>query len=591
MDLEKALDIGALERSLCFAGDKEPGLPPWLEASWKEPASFWEGLWERAKRISALHPASVPFRHYDFYHDTVHRFEDSGRQAMKEADGKEGWKGLSFAALGQKSLGLASLWMDSGAEKGKVVALVFEEGETLMLTLLAAFRLGMVVSPIPPRGRRLLAERLKNLSPDFVVAEDMHASLRVFSGFRRLAHEALQGKAPGSDIPFSSSGYVPQETAALLFDPTCPEPCIPRPVTAQTLYLGSLRDGMLAMGLKPGDAYAAPGFNPMEIQPSLMLSGLLAGACLVCPGTEDMEKKALQLASVKLRILGVSRAFRESLDGVSVDLGKNCSKWFRHPGEGPPSQGWNDFMKEKGLEKAFAFNFVWNASLGGACLFSAGLTGRVHGNVLPAAGVRWRMGDMADPSLEAAGFHGIFMPSSETGDCGEDAVWMNASAMLSPHGRQWLFSPLPHTGAKGLYYPRKEALDALGDVLPPPSFASLVFLRPQGFREDIVCRLLVFLPLKPEGEAEKKQGHAALLSEIRTCLARELGEAFVPDQVIFLPLFPLLDEEGRVDEQWCASQYLTGRLQRKARYAVFQKTGALKALCTRLQTTSATELP
>jgi hypothetical protein len=586
MDKDTALDIGALERSLYGSGEGEPGSLPWLEASWRHPESFWLGLWERARRGSAIQPGSLPFRFYDFYHDIVHRFEGSGRGAMQTPDGREGWRVLSFAGLGQQSRSLASAWLDAGAEKGRVVAFVLDTGETLMRTLLTALRLGMVISLIPPAGRFLLTKRMERLRPDFVVVEDLHAALPVFSTFKRLPHEVFspealsRGASSRSPLP-SQAVYPSSGTAALLFDPTSPEPCTPRPLTADALYLGALRDGMLVMGLRSGDFFAAPGFHLLETEPSLMLAGLLSGATRIHMEPENMGDQALCLGSQPLRVLGISRVFRDSLSARTLDLSRSCLRWFRHPGEGPPSQAWTDCIQNLGLGKAMVSCHAWNASLGGVSLFSTGKAGRVHAEVFPAAGIRWRLGDVADPSLSVAGQQGLFMPcpdlSAKEGDEAEGAL--ASSAILSPHGKGYFHAPAPHTGKRGLCYPEKEILEILKGYLPKGIYTALAILDREGAQEDPVCVLLVFGPGLFSEKGREDDGQVRLASEIRTCIAREAGEVFVPDQVKFFPLFPRFDETGEVDGRWCADQYLTGRLQRKSRHPVFRSLARLQAFC------------
>ena len=54
-----------------------------------------------------------------------------------------------------------------------------------------------------------------------------------------------------------------------------------------------------------------------------------------------------------------------------------------------------------------------------------------------------------------------------------------------------------------------------------------------------------------------------------------LGGDFLPDRIEFFPLIPHR-KKGAVDDAWCATQFFTGALHRKATDPLFQALTALR---------------
>jgi len=67
------------------------------------------------------------------------------------------------------------------------------------------------------------------------------------------------------------------------------------------------------------------------------------------------------------------------------------------------------------------------------------------------------------------------------------------------------------------------------------------------------------------------------LADLRRRIELHMGPEFVPDRFECFPLFPRL-KEGRVDTEWCQTQYLTGALHHKASDPLMQALTALRAL-------------
>ncbi len=580
MDVKDPLDIGFLEASLCCRGLEGPFQLNWPAASWEHPETFWRGLVEAHRRLVMGRPKSVPFKHYDFYHDIVQRLEHNTAPAMQRPAGKDRLQSLSYAELGRRAHLLGTSWAAAGARKGQVAALILHTGELMAVALLAAFKLGIVVSILPPQGPSFLRMRLDALAPDFVVMEEIHTSLIPAYSGKVLPWEMKGTMSPPVDSAVTSSVYPSGSIAALLFDPCAPDPHVPHPMTADALYLGALRDGLLALGLRQGDLYAAPGFNVIETQPALLLAGLLNGATYLHLTREELEEHPEVPASVSLKVLGLSREVRDILLRRPVSLGKNCRHWFRHPGETLDMEPWTRCVQVLGLQESFASNLAWNASLGGCYLFSPRRLGTVHGHVLPAPGSPWRLGDVADASASAVGDWGVLMPSlpgCREGNEKEEKDVRAAPAIISKLGNVWFFARPPHSGKNGLYYPEEEVRAVVSTVLPGGLHCVPVTIPPHGVQDDPYRVLLVFTAacLRDDGSMSHDPARISLLA--RQAVIREMGPAFAPDRVELLPLFPRLDDKGMVDSLWCVDQYLTGRLQHKARSHIFRRLARLQA--------------
>jgi hypothetical protein len=93
-----------------------------------------------------------------------------------------------------------------------------------------------------------------------------------------------------------------------------------------------------------------------------------------------------------------------------------------------------------------------------------------------------------------------------------------------------------------------------------------VVLGPGRWMNDARVVLVIFTD-----DARDEDGRIVLpveVPEITSHIARELGDRFVPERVEIFPLRPRL-VNGKLDEGWVRSQYLSGALSQKARSEMF----------------------
>jgi hypothetical protein len=69
---------------------------------------------------------------------------------------------------------------------------------------------------------------------------------------------------------------------------------------------------------------------------------------------------------------------------------------------------------------------------------------------------------------------------------------------------------------------------------------------------------------------------ARLADAIGEVVAAELAPHLVPDRVELFTIAPRLDKAGGLDRAWCQGQYLSGRLTRKQREALFVAVSRLR---------------
>lgn len=547
-----AFDFTAINASLYAENLGVTGDLSWLERSRQQPAAFQGALVSYWDRLTAVSGRSVPPERYDLYYDLIERFKDKTAPALRWYEQGRGWQQLSYAELNQFAEALSEFWNDAGAKAGDVIAILYPFGRDWLVALLAGFRLGLVVSALPPQGRAFVARRLESLAPQWLAGE------RLF----------LRGLTPDWQalvLPDSSSaapvkryfGYSGGSTVALCFDPTATPVDQPRVVSIDSLYWGALRDGIVTLGLAPGLACAAPGWHLLETQPALMLSVLFCGACFVHFDMADLEQAPERLSEQKIDVLGVSPDLRELLRNRPIAVEKNWRFWFRHPAESGDLALWQDFVTRLQLNTVPSGNLIWNASLGGCVVFSVRRRGQAHNECFPAACLHFQVGNVAAPEQPAPGNSGLL--ALEIIQDGE-AAWVVTPYLIATRGDACLYLGTYPGGRAGRVYPNAEVLGVLAQDAGYPALVEV----PMGADD----ALRVLLAFGGKGNSE------TWLARIET----ELGAEFRPDRLECLPLLPKRDDEGAVDQAWCQKHYLSGELYRRQRKPIYRCLSELKQL-------------
>lgn len=523
----------------------------WLESSWREPEAFWSGLHLHWSRLQAGPGKSHTFNRYHFFQDALVAHASLSTPALAWFDGSE-WRELSYAELQQEAEGLASAWEAAGVQAGEVLVVVHPIGPIWLAALFAGWRLGLAVSWLPPLGPAFMERRLQALAPQHLAIGPLYRR-RLSSEWQDLALPLQPAPTPPTR---AASGYRRDAVAAWCFDPTRLEPHLPIAVDAETLYLSALRDGMFTLGLRPGQSCAAPGWHSLEALPAMMLAVLLNGGTWVHVSLADVQKNPANLLARPIDALGVCRALRDILTVAVQRPEKPWRYWFRHPAESVDLMPWENFIQRMGLAESYVGNQIWNASMGGAVLFSARRRGRAHAEVLPAAGSCWRLGLVNAPELPSLQDSGRFALGRKEKD---EIAWVSTPYLLAESRGRWLYLGCHPPGRAGRTYPGQEVLDVLSG--------------------HVRYRAVVQAPAPPDGDPAQVLlvfGEAIDEAVLKDRIAGELCAEFMPDRIEPLPLLPLRSADGGADASWCATHYPTGELYRRQRDSLHRSLSNLK---------------
>ncbi|MEW5804187.1 MAG: hypothetical protein AB1847_18990 [bacterium] len=583
--LSPGLNMSLIERELSRNKGEHPGELAWLEESYRNFSAFFHALKTTQDRFSPLAGKSVPLKRYDFFYDLITRHQGMTTPAFRWYDPVQGWQEISYGELGAAATKKAAFWINSQVEAGQHLCIMHPFGAKYVISLLAAWKIGLVISSLPPQGNRFWQRRLEALNPDHIVSEE------IFSPFLQPWQERLLPEVPEiaevSGMSSAKSGmatgraisatFPAGAVIALCFDPSSQTPHIPVELTSDAAYLSGLRDGMIALNLRPGQAVAAPGFHFFETQPALVIASLMTGGTYIHLEVEDIAKNPKLLTAYPLKAIGVSSRVRDLLFRHPVEAGTFWHSWFRNPAESFDLDQWQSFIQTVKLEEAYAGNLKWDAATGGCSLFSVRRKGQAHAHVLPSAGGPWRLTDLSGSGHEALGDCGLFSPSAIDGK--EKEVRAGAS-VLARRQKEWLFVKSLVSGREGRRYPQNEILEIImtAPELPYCSCCSMVEAPALGASGDFMFILLIFTAGRTGMAGRTGINEADIHKKIMRKIEREMGREFLPDRIRFLPLFPRFDQGGKIDHEWCKSQYLSGSFFRKSQREIYRCLARLRRL-------------
>lgn len=527
-----------------------PGPGAWLAQSWREPAAFWRALTAYHAGLSSPAPKSHPAEGFDFYYDLVLRHRPE-RTALRCYRGNGRWQTHTYGDLDARSTGQVHDWTQRGLAPGAKVCLLFPVGEELLVALLTALRLGLHISYLPPRGTAWVADRLAALRPDRVVTS--RAYLPLTSGHKSLLLGDTVEAAVGSRRLLYT--YAPEATVGSFFSEHVEPAHVPLPLRASELHLGALRDGLLMLSLRPGDALATAGLSPLAHQPALLLSTLLCGGTFVHVDAADFAADPALLAGLPLRSIGLSATARDQLLASHVSAHAGWGHWFRNPEEALDLQTWRRFVQQLKLDGVPHSNLQLDAASGGSVLWSLRQRGQVHAEVLPAAGRPWSLRSLQSPSggagaPEAAGDFGLYAPTAP-----ERPPYI----VLVRGGDEMIYGGTVGKRSGGRVFPVREIVQAARGA--PGVIAAAVV-------DDGVTRF--GQPLRTlVGFTGATRCGVEIERALRERIAKTVGTELVPDRLTLVPLFPRL-RAGQLDQRWCETEQATAQLFHKPRQPLFQ---------------------
>lgn len=542
-------------------------LPQWLTESWQESEGFYHMLKRSLDALYSIHGASALFTKYDFFHDIVGRSRNTGAPAMVWFDSEGQKNELSWRELSSRASIKAAKWVRVGVEAGDSLCLIGAFGPDLASDLMAAFKLGAVISILSPSGDRWMKNRLEALSPKWIAIDK--------PGAKRLKgwdEAILPPVAADCDVPSdhrSFHGYASGDVVFRLFPSASGSAAEPVAVTSDTAYLSAARDGMLAMGLYPGMRVCAPGFDLMQSQPAFLLSALLCGATTVHITPAELVKWGRMPEEAEPDVLGVTPDVRDLVLEKGVGLPEGIGAWFKDPVSSFEYDRWQMLASKPALVESQCFNMRWDAAFGGATVFSMRKKGMAHPGVLPMPGCPWQVGG-AEKEAEAL-YHAGELHSGRVGELEGDLL--PTGLVLAAFGNSWMCTRGPEESRRGFCYPKGEVEALLAErSVENDLFFRVVTYPRSDFKGTSMVVLLGFTG--PRGGADFLD---RLKGDVTRLITAEFGAEYVPDRIGLYPLYPKFEAPGIPDAHWCRDAWISGTLSRRSRSRMFMYTTQLRS--------------
>lgn len=547
-----APDLVALLRSLDLTReDESPDLRP-LSATWEDPPAFRRALLAHsAQRTGPLR--SLAGAAYDLYADAVLRHASSDRVAFVEIAPRADPVRLRFSELHSRASALAAAWSALGVKPKAAIAIVLPAGTLGVVAFAAALYLGACVSWISPCGDVALAHALKALAPEHVIVDP-----RSPAPVGKLADKALPLSAPARRPAAGPHAYAPKEPCLRAVSPLRAPFGTPVDVAAEAALCGAMSDGMLGYRLSPGDRLSAPGFHHEQSFLPMLLSAWLSGAAFVHLPEEHLLSTPSALSLEPITVLGLSPAFASSLRTAPRPLPSSIKALFRSVCEPLDWLEHRDALKKNDLIKVPLFNVLIDTAAGGMVLSGVRRPAGVSAKALPAPGVGWDLLDVVTKK-PTPGDAGIFL---RRGDKPDEAGYL----LLARTGNEYLWGGTLEPRRSARAFPG-EALSGVVQELPFVQGAAVVPLAGAGARGDTRIVLCVFT-----GGRAEEPGFAEVIAKL---VEKRLGPDWRPDTVEVFSLFGR-GKAGKTNAEWCAGNYLAGRLHEREKDAAIGRLGELR---------------
>lgn len=540
-----AIELASL-RQLVLRGKAAPEqLEAKLRESWAQREGWRRGLFALAAGRKAGGLKSRLDVGVDVYSDCVGAHRGTGRSALcllHEGRAAE----LTFDGLHERSAALASAWLGLGVNTGDHVAIVLPVGLDYAAALLAALRLGLVITTVAPLGTTYVRSLLGACSPICIVTGERYRYMLPPDAVVLPLTDQADARLTGSHT------YSPDATVLRLSSPFR-EHGLFCELSAAELHESLLRDALLVIALDPDDRVAAPGFDPQQWQPLAMLTTWFAGATWVECGMEELRADPQCVSRLGISLLGVGSELRELLLSRR-DTCAGVRSWFRNLNDTLDFLRWGELGKQLAEHDTAAFALLYSAASGGAQLFTPRDAAGAPSLVWPAPGREFivaETGTDMQPSLHETG---VYCPVR---NAEVDPALLRM--LVAKQDAGWTLGGSMEVGRQCRAYPRAELVAAV--ERDPRVGAASVVVTAGRWPHSAHVVLLIFV-MDPEccgGD---------LMTDVQRLVRRELGEVHAPDRVEIFALHPHRKSQ-KLHADWCASQYLSGMLSRKNRTPAF----------------------
>ncbi len=533
----------------------------WLNQSYADPKAFFSAFMADYQNTCGVTTKSLAFSHYDFYYDIFEKQDNDGSCAYIYYDVNGRRHVITYEDLKPLVDHKADDWGKKGVLAGNLMCLIYPLGLEFTVGLLAALKLGLIVSFASPARPYLMKKQVAALVPDYISTSPAYSALLADDKEKLIESLPYTGKSRGrGERP---QVYKTGQVAARLFDFSLETLFDPVDVSCDDLYLNALRDGLIALNLGPKETLAVPGWSCALTQPFVLLSVLLTGAAFLDLKPELYRRMPKMLLDNPPSILGVNEELRTFLLTQPPEVLSGCKYWFRSPSSGSDFNEWQTFITKKGLEERFTGVLKWHTQAGGILAFSRRRKGLAVDNLMPSAGMEWQLVPLPE---------GGMLPSNEFGLL---SFVSNGLAKTTPYlfvknGVEWL-TPSSYLNEKNeRFYSSKLVESFLKDTKFSRPFLIVPVQRLGSNKRSY--DLVIFVGSRTGTD------QADVSKKIMDKITHHLGKEYCPDHVAFMPILPRLTPDGSMDNEWCQREYICNRLNKKAAHKLFAAISRLKEM-------------
>lgn len=480
------------------------------------PLHFWNTLFEEGEAYK-----SIPFENYDFYHDCIIRHLEKNQIAIID---NHKW---SYSQIHERVSSQIPIWKEFGLNAEDRIAIALPQGIDFVVALMTALRLGLSFSIHPLEDPYLGSKRLKR-----EVKQPNIDAVITLPG-QDLGEKILEWNLnPEIEMDLTSPSHTYQ-AGDTVFDS----------LDANGAFLYPLRDGKLTLSLKRSTVWARPLSSMLHDEPFATIAAFLAGATLFHISNSALIEAPQCLKNEAIEVLGVAPRL---LDLWIKTPGAPHSKiylWYKSPFLGNLKK-WETFNELNTLQKKHSAELLIQPERGGITLAS---TPKPYAGVTfmkPSLGIPWKILDLSgngEESWEGVGYFDL-----------------NPRLILGEVQESFVISKTTLPIQKGDFYPSKEVeqhVDGLEFSL------GCIVMEDRDPNDMVGSRVTLIIFVSPEKQFVNT---ADWEEKAHQTINQEVGEAYLPDRVLFYPFYPNR-KEGEIDRNWVLGQYHGGLLPQKKR--------------------------
>ncbi len=527
-------------------------LPPFMKLSPEDNSLFWLDLFRSWRESYGFGCKSVFGKDIDLFGDCIERNLSLDHPCLSWHEQGD-LVSVSYSQVANEVEGLASRWLANSIQEGESVCIICDHPYRRLVSLLCAFRLGLIPLLINPTGPVVIQSTLDanpqdhlHVEPSLLkwIPEALRSSVLDLTRDARRAKEACR---------YSSSAV-----ALRLPDPFSSDMSALVELTAQDLFLRLIRDGHSILRLQKGSRMASYVDLQDSTSPFTELMALLCGASLICLNGETPESFIRHLMLESLEVIGISPKMMQPLMEAQLNTPRTgvWERWFRSPLVSHRILEWQNFTKQLDLEGTPHADLQWTASSAGIAFGSEWSTNLFDFDLYPAPGQSWYLGDVAAPLMPTKGSSGRYVTSLNA----EDKPIDNPTPfILLAHENAHRFLGCYPTGRAGMAFPEELVYRC---VELPLCWHTIIEL-PVANGSQFV--LLAFMDPRSK-------------SDLNKIIQENGGEFALPDQIEIIPYVPKLNQKGEIDAEWAKRLYLRGEFERRSKIPVYKALSKVRML-------------